>query len=89
MRTIRSVVAAKAIIEKHIRSVDYRTPYMPPELVKSRFISDYESLFRDPLFEDYLSERYLSIDETLVELNLVKKKNSLILELINKELNKG
>ena len=87
VRTIRSVVAAKAIIEKHIRSVDYRTPYMPPELVKSRFTSDYESLFRDPLFEDYLSERYLSIYETLEELILVKKKNILILKLINKELN--
>jgi hypothetical protein len=89
VRTIRSVIASKAIIEKHIRSIDYKTSYMPPELVKSRFISNYESLFRDPLFEDYLSERYLSIYETVVELNLVKKKNSLILKLINKELNKG
>ena len=89
VRTIEALLASKAIIERHIRSANYRTPYLPPELGESRFLSDYQSLFRDPLFEDYLVERYMSMNEVLVELNQVKKKNKLILKLINIELNKS
>ena len=88
-RTITAVKASKAISEKYIRSAEYRTAYLPPELAKSRFPSDYKSLFRDPLFEDYLAERYMSMNETINELNLVKKKNSLVLKLINMELDKS
>ncbi len=87
VRTIAAVVASKTIIERHIRNADYRSSYLPPEFGKSRFLSDYQSLFRDPLFEDYLVERYMSINEVIHELNLVKKKNVLILELIDEALN--
>jgi hypothetical protein len=89
VRTIAALIASKDIIERHIRSANYRTSFLPPELGKSRFLSDYQSLFRDPLFEDYLVERYMSMNEVLVELNNVKKKNTLILKLINIELNKS
>ena len=85
VRTIAALIASKSITERYI---DYRNSYLP-ELGKSRFLSDYQSLFRDPLFEDYLTERYLSMDEVINELNLVKKKNKLIIKLINKELNKS
>ena len=88
VRTIAALVDSKSITERHIRNIDYRNSYLP-ELGKSRFLSDYQSLFRDPLFEDYLAERYLSMNEALGELNLVKKKNTLILKLINLELNKS
>lgn len=86
VRTIASLVASKSITERYIRNMDYRNSYLP-ELGKSKFLSDYQSLFRDPLFEDYLTERYLSMNEVLNELILVKKKNKLIIRLINKELN--
>jgi len=85
VRTIVALIAARSIVEKHIRSQDYRNIWMP-ELGYSRFPSDYPSLFRDPLFEDYLVERYLSMNETLTEFNLVKKQNAIILKLIDKEL---
>ena len=88
VRTIAALIASKSITERYIRNTDYRNSYLP-ELGKSRFLSDYQSLFRDPLFEDYLTERYLSMDEVINELNLVKKKNKLIIKLINKELNKS
>jgi hypothetical protein len=39
------------------------------------------------LYEDYLGERYLSMEDALGDLILVKKKNELILELLDKELN--
>jgi len=88
VRTIEALIASKSITERHIRNIDYRNRYLT-ELGKSRFQSDYQSLFRDPLFEDYLTERYLSMNELLNELNLVKKKNILILKLIDIELNKS
>ncbi|MFH6768285.1 DUF6090 family protein [Gaetbulibacter aquiaggeris] len=86
-RCVAAVIAARPIIEKYIRNLDYRRTYIIA-LRKSRFPSDYQSLFTDPLFEDYLGERYLSMDEALFELKQVKKQNNLILELIDLELNK-
>lgn len=86
-RCVAAVIAARPIIEKYIRNLDYRRTYIT-ELRKSRFPSDYQSLFTDPLFEDYLGERYLSMNEALFELKQVKKQNNLILELIDLELNK-
>ena len=88
VRTIEALKASNSITERHIRNIDYRNSYLP-ELGKSRFLSDYQSLFRDPLFEDYLTERYLSMNEVLNELNLAKKKNILILKLIDIEINKS
>ena len=85
-RCVAAVIAARPIIEKYIRNLDFRRTYIV-ELRKSRFPSDYQSLFKDPLFEDYLGERYLSMDDALFELKQVKKQNNLILELINLELN--
>lgn len=84
-RCVAAVIAARPIIEKYIRNLDFRRTYIV-ELRKSRFPSDYQSLFRDPLFEDYLGERYLSMEEALVELKEVEKQNNLILELIDLEL---
>lgn len=85
-RTIIAVKAAKSIIEKHIRLVDYKSIWSP-SIGKSKFYSDYQSLFSDPLYEDYLGERYLSMEDALGDLIRVKEKNELILALIDKELN--
>jgi hypothetical protein len=86
IRTVEAVKASKSVIEKHIRLVDYKNTYSPA-LGKSKFNSNYQSLFNDPLYEDYLGERYLSMEDALGDLILVKKKNELILELLDKELN--
>ena len=85
-RTVAALKSSKSVLEKHIRLVDYKNTHLPV-LGKSKYTSDYQSLFNDPLYEDYLGERYLSMDEALGELFFVKKNNELILELIDKELN--
>jgi len=87
-RCVAAVIASEAIIEKHIRKLDYKSVYVP-ELGKSRFPSDYQSLLRDPLFEDFLAERYVSMNEALIELNNVKENNTLILKFIDIELTKN
>ena len=87
IRTVDAVKKAKSIIEKHIRLVDFKNTWSPA-IGKSKFTSDYQSLFSDPLYEDYLGERYLSMEDAIGDLILVKKKNELILELINEEFNK-
>ena len=86
VRTIEALKASKTVIERHIRLIDYKNVYKP-SLGKSKFSSDYQSLFSDPLYEDYLGEREFSMEYAMVDLNLVKKKNTLILKLIDKELN--
>ncbi len=86
-RCIAAVIASRFIVEKHIRILNYRSVYLA-EIGESKFPSDYQSLMRDPLFGDYLGERYISMDDAVGELNQVKKQNSLILELIKIELNK-
>ena len=85
-RTVEAVKKAKSVIEKHIRLVDYKGTWLPA-IGKSKFTSDYQSLFNDPLYEDYLGERYLSMEDAINDLILVKKKNETILELIDEELN--
>ena len=86
-RCVAAVIASQPIIEKHIRKVDYKS-VLAPEIGKSRFSSDYQSLLRDPLFEDFLGERYISMNEASNELNQVKKNNALILKFIDIELTK-
>ena len=85
-RTVEAVKKAKFIFEKHIRLVEYKNSWSSA-IGKSKFSSDYQSLLNDPLFEDYLGERYLSMEMVLYDLMLVKKQNKLILALIDKELN--
>jgi hypothetical protein len=86
VRCIEAVIDAKSVIEKHVRTLDYRY-ILFPELNTSRFQSDYTSLLRDPMFEDYLGERYIAMKDAVNELNLVKTQNELILDLIDSELN--
>jgi len=87
-RCIAAVIASEPIIEKHIRKVDYKS-VLVPEIGKSSFSSDYQSLLRDPLFEDFLGERYISMTEALNELKNVKKNNELIIKFIDRELTKN
>jgi Family of unknown function (DUF6090) len=84
-RTVDAVKASKTIIEKYVRLIDYKSSYTS-SLGKSKFPSDYQSLFNDPLFEDYLGERALSMEEAIKDLMLVKDKNTAILKLIDKAL---
>ncbi len=85
-RSLEMRLESKYIIEKHIRIRDYRG-VENKELGKSKFNSDYHALLKDPLFEDYITERFTSMDEAVLELNLVRRQNTLILDLIQKELN--
>jgi len=87
-RCVAAVIASRPIVEKHVRNLNYRS-VLSPELGKSKFKSDYQSLLRDPLFEDYLAERYISMYGALEELENVKKNNALIIKLIDTELNKS
>jgi len=86
VRCIEAVIDSKSVIEKHVRALDYRH-ILFSELNTSRFQSDYTSLLRDPMFEDYLGERYISMKDAVNELNLVRTQNELILDLIDSELN--
>jgi hypothetical protein len=88
IRCVAAVIASRPIVEKHVRNLNYRNVFLP-ELGKSKFKSDYQSLLRDPLFEDYLAERYISMHGALEELENVKKNNALIIKLIDTELNKS
>jgi len=85
-RTVDAVIESKSVVEKHIRLIDYKSTFAN-FLGKSKFTSNYKSLFNDPLYEDYLGERYLSMEDALKDLIQVKMKNELILDLIDKELN--
>jgi len=58
-----------------------------PGLIPSNYISNYKSLFKDPLFEDYASLCYLDSRGYTNELNVIKKHNLEILKLIEQELN--
>ena len=88
VRSVAAVIASRPIIDKHVRNLNYRSVYSP-ELGISKFKSDYQSLLRDPLFEDYLAERYIAMYGALEELESVKKINVLILKLIDIELTKS
>ena len=88
VRSVEAVIASRPIIDKHVRNLNYRSVYSP-ELGISKFKSDYQSLLRDPLFEDYLAERYIAMYGALEELESVKKINVLILKLIDIELTKS
>ena len=88
VRSVAAVIASRPIIDKHVRNLNYRS-VISPELGKSKFKSDYQSLLRDPLFEDYLAERYIAMYGALEELESVKKINVLILKLIDIELTKS
>jgi hypothetical protein len=85
IRTVQALKASKSVVEKHIRLIDYKNTILP-SLGESKFSSDYLSLLSDPLYEDYLGERYLSMREALNDLRQVKNKNEMILELIDREL---
>jgi len=84
-RTVAAIVASIPVIGKYVRTVEYKSVFSP-KLGESKFKSDFKGLLRDPLFEDFLGERFISMEGALIELNNVKKKNTLILELINKML---
>lgn len=84
-RAVTALIAANPMIQKHIRYVDYKNIYFF-DSEKSEFTSDFQSLFRDPMFEDYLGERHLSITEAIGALMRVREKNILILKIIANEL---
>ncbi|WP_370281141.1 DUF6090 family protein, partial [Robiginitalea marina] len=75
---------ANRIMAPHVRKVDYETWFYDSS--KSKFSSDYRALVGDPLFEDFLAERFGQILDAMQELNLVRSQNVRILELIAREL---
>lgn len=83
-RSLWTRLEAKSVIEKHVRNVDYRRTDRK-ELGQSKFTSDYEGLIRDPLFEDYISDRYARMLDAVLELKTVRDMNIQILELIKEE----
>ena len=80
-RSLTTRLEAKSVIEKHVRNVDYRSTDRK-ELGQSKFKSDYKGLILDPLFEDYISDRYARMRDAVLELKTVRELNIQILELI-------
>ncbi len=74
------------VFSRFIRSRDYRS-IQHTELGASKFTSDYQGLLNDPLFEDYISERNTHTLDAIYELNVVKEQNTLIIKLLENELN--
>ncbi|MFC3880063.1 DUF6090 family protein [Algoriphagus namhaensis] len=85
LRALNTRMEAKSVIEKHVRNVDYRSTDRT-ELGSSKFTSDYMGLMLDPLFEDYISDRYSRTLDAVNELNSVRATNLKILELVREEL---
>jgi hypothetical protein len=75
------------IRQKHIRVVDAWVDETAG-LIQSNYASNYKSLFKDPLFEDYASKSFLWSFEYMNELNVIKANNLEILQLIEQELEK-
>ena len=84
-RTLDLRLDSKTVLEKHIRSRDYRG-IEHKNLGESFFESNYHDLLNDPLFEDYISERHTTMEEAVQELELVRKQNMLILDLLEEEI---
>jgi len=84
-RCIAHIEESFSIFAQHVRKFDYTGTYHV-EMRDSHFLSDYESLLNDPLFEDYLGDRLHNMKDAIHELNLVKEQNEIILQKINLEL---
>ncbi len=87
-RSIDLRLKSNYILDRYIRIIDYRK-IIHPDLGNSKFQSDYFALIKDPVFEDYISERYTFMQDALNELYLVRNQNLKILELLNSELKKA
>lgn len=85
-RAIHHKDASYEFRQKYVRTHDALVGIVPG-LVPSHYPSDYKSLFKDPLFEDYASLCYLDSRGYTNELNIIKKNNLEILQLIEEELN--
>ena len=85
-RSLNTRLEAKSVIERHVRNINYRSKDRK-ELGQSKFKSDYRALVQDPLFEDYISDRYSRMLDAVLELKTVRELNVQILNLINEELN--
>ena len=72
------------VMAPHVRRVDYNTWFYDSS--KSKFVSDYQALVVDPLFEDFLAERYGHILDAQKELEIVRRQNIQISQLIAREL---
>lgn len=79
-------MVSQPVIEKYVRNVNFRNS-VRKELGDSKFNSDYKGLVLDPLFEDYISNRYTRMREAMNELNDVRDLNVRILKKIDEELN--
>ena len=72
------------LFKKHVRVGDLWAPYYP-NTVLSHFPSDARGLYKDELFEDYISLSYFMAHEYLIELDIIRANNLEILELIENE----
>ena len=79
-------LASDPILERFVRKADYLSLYRP-EIGKSKHQSNYRALMKDPIYEDFLTERLSHTGDAINELLIVKKQNELILDLIEIELN--
>ena len=73
--------------QKHIRILNAFVG-KAPGILPSNYTSNYKSLFKDPLFEDYAGFSYLWSLEYTSELNIIKDNNLEILKLIEEEIKK-
>lgn len=87
-RALNTRLQGDRVLEKHIRNVDYRNTDRT-EFGPSKFNSDYKALVLDPLFEDYISNRYARMLDAVKELDDVRQLNLRIIQLIKEELAKS
>ena len=87
-RSIDLRLKSNYVLDRYIRIIDYRK-IIHPDLGNSKFQSDYFALIKDPVFEDYISERYTFMQDALNELYIVRNQNLKILELLDSELKKA
>ncbi len=78
-------IASRGLLSEYVREAD-RTMYAYYDVAPSPFESDFEGLFNDPSFDDYLNRRFVLAQDVLFELDDVKEHNESIIALIKAEL---
>lgn len=71
---------------KYVRVFDAERIYNDKLIAPTNFSSDYNSLLKDPVFEDYRTASHFYAHEYILELEVIKRYNLEILNLIEKEI---
>ena len=84
IRAVDHQLRSRPIFSRHVRMADRFSALY--DLPSSFYKSDYSGLYGDPLFEDYLTERFAMMKDMMDELIEIQDINLQILYLIDQEL---